>query len=57
MVSVDNIIKGVHIIGAHASDIIHQAAILLNKNASITDLSEVIFAHPTLSETLGHTMR
>jgi dihydrolipoamide dehydrogenase len=57
VVSVDNIIKGVHIIGAHASDIIHQAAILLNKNASITDLSEVIFAHPTLSETLGHTMR
>lgn len=57
VVSVDGIIKGVHIIGAHASDIIHQAAILLNKKASITDLSEIIFAHPTLSEALGHVMR
>jgi dihydrolipoamide dehydrogenase len=57
IVSVDNIIKGVHIIGANASDIIHQAVVLLNKNASINDLNEMIFAHPTLSEALGHCLR
>jgi dihydrolipoamide dehydrogenase len=47
----------VHIIGAGASDLIHQAVVLMNKKGTVEELSEMIFAHPTLSETFGHFMR
>lgn len=41
---------GVSIIGEGASDIIHQALILLNKNISLSEFKDYIYAHPTLSE-------
>jgi dihydrolipoamide dehydrogenase len=54
MLIVDNLIKGVHILGPHASDLIHEAVVLLAKQATIDDLHNFIHAHPTLSEVIGH---
>ena len=43
---------GVHIAGAHASDLIAEATFALQKGCSARDLFETIHAHPTLSEGL-----
>ena len=43
-------ILGVHIIGPHASDLIHEAAIAIKKGLKTKDIAETIHAHPTLSE-------
>lgn len=43
-------ILGAHILGAHASDMIHEIAVLMNKDARITDLADMVHAHPSLSE-------
>lgn len=41
---------GVHVAGAHASDIIAEAALALHKGCTARELHEIIHAHPTLSE-------
>jgi len=43
-------VLGVHIIGAHASDLIHEAALAMNKGLTAKDIANTIHAHPTLSE-------
>ncbi|RMG01689.1 MAG: dihydrolipoyl dehydrogenase [Nitrospirae bacterium] len=43
---------GVHIIGPHASDLIHEAALALQAGLKVKDIAETIHAHPTLSEGL-----
>jgi len=43
-------ILGVHIIGAHATDLIAEAVTALEQNMSASKLGKVIHAHPTLSE-------
>lgn len=43
-------VRGVHIIGAGASDIIHQGVLAVKNGLTKEDFSETIFAHPTLSE-------
>ncbi len=45
-------ILGVHIIGPHASDLIHEAAIAMRLGAKASDIAEMIHAHPTLSEAM-----
>jgi dihydrolipoamide dehydrogenase len=45
-------ILGVHIIGAHASELIAQAVIAMEFGGSSEDIARTIFAHPTLSEAL-----
>ncbi len=45
-------ILGVHIIGDHASDLIHEAAALMALGATASQGAAVIHAHPTLSEVL-----
>ncbi len=45
-------ILGVHIIGAQASEIIAEAVIAMEFDASAEDLGLTMFAHPTLSEGL-----
>lgn len=45
----DNIL-GVHIMGPHASDLIHEAVLAINNNIKIDDIITTIHAHPTLSE-------
>jgi len=43
-------ILGVHILGAHASEIIAQAVIAMEMGASAEDIGLTTFAHPTFSE-------
>ena len=53
-VIVDNNDKvlGAHILGAHASDLIHEITTAINLGASLDQLQSIIHAHPTLSEVL-----
>lgn len=43
---------GAHIIGPHASDLIHEAAVAIKAGLTIKDIAETIHAHPTLAEGL-----
>ena len=43
-------VLGCHIIGAHATDIIHEAAVAMQKGMTVKELGETIHSHPTLSE-------
>ncbi len=45
-------ILGVHILGAHAADLVHEAAMAMQVGATVTQMAEMIHAHPTLSEGL-----
>jgi dihydrolipoamide dehydrogenase len=45
-------ILGVHIIGAHASELIAEAVLAMEYRATAEDLALTIHAHPTLSEAL-----
>ncbi len=45
-------ILGAHIAGAHASDLIAEATLAMQKGCTARDLSETIHAHPTLAEGL-----
>jgi dihydrolipoamide dehydrogenase len=45
-------VLGVHIIGAHASELIAQAVIAMEFGGSSEDIARTVFAHPTLSEAL-----
>lgn len=43
-------ILGVHIVGAQASTLIHEAAVAIRLGASAMDIAHTVHAHPTLSE-------
>jgi dihydrolipoamide dehydrogenase len=43
-------ILGVHIIGPHASDLIHEAALAIKAGLKVKDIAKTIHAHPTLAE-------
>ncbi len=45
-------VLGVHIIGPHASDLIHEAAVAMKAGLKVKDIAETIHAHPTLAEGL-----
>jgi len=45
-------VLGVHIVGAHATDLIAEATLALKMGATVTDLAETIHAHPTLAEVM-----
>lgn len=46
----DNTIIGVHIMGPHASDLIHEGTLAVSKRLNVDDIAQTIHAHPTLSE-------
>ncbi|HUJ17268.1 MAG TPA: dihydrolipoyl dehydrogenase [Nitrospirota bacterium] len=41
---------GVHICGAHATDLVHEGALAIKMGATAKDLGSMIHAHPTLAE-------
>ena len=45
-------ILGVHIVGAHAADLVHEAALAMQVGATVAQMAEMIHAHPTLAEGL-----
>lgn len=45
-------VLGVHIMGAHASDLIAEAAVAMRVGATAQDIARTIHQHPTMSEAL-----
>jgi dihydrolipoamide dehydrogenase len=43
-------VLGIHIIGAHAADLVHEGAMAMQMGAKASDIADMIHAHPTLSE-------
>jgi len=48
-----NKILGVHLIGAHATDLIAEASLAIQKGLTAKDIAHTIHAHPTLAEIMG----
>src|SRR5205085_2861602 len=48
----DGALLGVTLVGPRAGDLIGQATLAIEMGATLTDLSEILYAHPGLSETL-----
>jgi len=48
-------ILGVHIVGPHATDLIAEGTLALQKGCTVKELAETIHAHPTLSEAMMET--
>src|SRR5262249_39979067 len=46
-------ILGAHIIGARASELIHECSLAIAADLNAHDLGQAIHAHPTLTETIG----
>ena len=45
-------VLGAHIVGAHAADLIHEAALAMHAGATVATMADMIHAHPTLAEGL-----
>jgi dihydrolipoamide dehydrogenase len=45
-------IVGVHLVGSHAADLIHEAAVAMQTGVTAATLAETIHAHPTMAEGL-----
>ena len=50
LISKNNRLTGCHIIGSHADDLIHEAALAIKNNLTLQQIKNTIHAHPTLSE-------
>jgi dihydrolipoyl dehydrogenase len=48
-------VLGVHMIGPHVTELIGEASLIYNWEASVSDVAAVIHPHPTLSEAIGET--
>jgi dihydrolipoamide dehydrogenase len=46
-------ILGVHLIGAHATDLIAEATLAVQMRMTVEDIAHTIHAHPTLAEIMG----
>jgi len=51
-VSPDDVILGCHAYGAHAADIVQEVSVLMCKHTTLSELSDMVHIHPTLSEIL-----
>lgn len=49
-------VVGVHIIGPHATDLIHEAAVAMKIGATYEQIADTIHIHPTLSEAMMEAM-
>lgn len=48
----DGKIIGCHVLGVHAADLVQEVTSLMNKNATVEDLKNIIHIHPTVGEIL-----
>ena len=49
-------VLGAHIVGAHAADLIHEAALAMETGATVSQIAHMIHAHPTLAEGFGEAL-
>jgi len=47
---------GLHIVGPHASDLIHEGGLALSMEATLDEIDAAIHAHPTLSESVAEAV-
>lgn len=52
----DNELLGVHIMGPHASDLIHEGTLAIANKLKIENIKNTIHAHPTLSEAFSEAV-
>lgn len=57
IITVDNLIAGVHIIGPSASTLVHELSSLMNLDITKDRFLSIIHAHPTLSEIFTSTLK
>jgi dihydrolipoamide dehydrogenase len=57
LVDENGILVGCHIIGPHASDLIHEVTSVMYSKMSIQDYKNIIHAHPTISEVVGECIK
>ena len=50
------LILGASFVGAHATELIHIISVALAGNFTVAQLKEVIFAHPTLAESISEAL-
>ena len=50
------LILGVHLIGPHVTELVGEATLMFNWEATLSDANSVIHPHPTLSEAIGEVM-
>jgi dihydrolipoamide dehydrogenase len=48
-------VLGVHIVGPHATELIAEGTLAVNKGLTVSDLMGTIHAHPTMAEIIGET--
>ena len=51
------LILGATIMGVHAVEMIHEIGVAISDGMSVTDLGEIIHAHPTVSESVMHAAK
>lgn len=49
-------ILGMHMLGAHAADLIHEPALAMQVGATATQVAHLVHAHPTLAEGVMEAM-
>jgi dihydrolipoamide dehydrogenase len=49
-------VLGVHIMGAHSTDFIHEAAVAMALGGTVKQVAEMIHSHPTLAESVMEAM-
>ena len=57
LVDENDILVGCHIIGPHASDLIHEVSTIMYKNININEYKNIIHAHPTISEVVSECIK
>lgn len=48
-------VLGMHILGPHASDLIMEGVVAVNKGLTVRDLQHIIHPHPTLAEVISES--
>lgn len=48
----DDTILGAHVVGTHAADLVHEAAVAMRNGLTVRDLAATVHSHPTLSEAI-----
>ncbi len=48
----DGLLLGAHIMGVQAADLAQQCADLMNRNTTLSEMRQIIFGHPTVSEVI-----
>lgn len=56
VISNEDTILGVHIMGPHASDLIHEGTLAISTKLKIDDIINTVHAHPTLSEAFSEAV-